>query len=106
MLLAGSLWVLVLSQLILGLAFGLIYYSSLFYSMDVGVTKAEHAGIHEAVIGAGNCGGPAIAAAALLLFPAIPSSGTLAVCLLLLCGLGGLFWLRYQRSVTPSKSLS
>jgi len=80
------------------LALGLIYYSSLFYSMDVGETKGEHGGIHEAAIGAGNCGGPAIAAAALLLFPDHPASGTLAVCLLLLCGLGGLFWLRYRRT--------
>ena len=46
--------------------------------------------------------GPAIAAAALLLFPAHPSSGTLAVCLLLLCGLGGLFWLRYKTSASAS----
>jgi MFS family permease len=98
MLLATGLWILVISQAILGLALGLIYYSSLFYSMDVGETKGEHGGIHEAAIGAGNCGGPAIAAAALLLFPGHPSSGTLAVCLLLLCGWGGLFWLRYKRT--------
>ena len=66
--------------------------------MDVGETKGEHGGIHESAIGAGNCAGPAIAAAALLLFPAHPASGPLAVCLLLLGGLGGLFWLRYQRT--------
>ena len=102
MLLAAALWMLILSQVVLGMAFGLIYYSSLFYSMDVGETKGEHAGIHEAVIGAGNCCGPAIAAAALLLFPAYPSSGTLAVCLLLLCGLGGLFWLRYKSGYDES----
>ena len=96
MLLATSLWVLVISQAVLGLSFGLIYYSSLFYSMDVGETKGEHGGFHESAIGAGLCSGPAIAAAALLLFPAHPSSGTLAVCLLLLGGLGGLFWLRYR----------
>jgi MFS family permease len=106
MLLAGALWVLVISQVVLGLTFGLIYYSSLFYSMDVGETKGEHAGIHEAAIGAGNCSGPAIAAAALLLFPAHPSSGTLAVCLLLFCGLGGLFWLRYKTSANASQSQS
>ena len=38
----------------LGCALGLIYYSSLFYSMDVGDTKGEHGGIHEAAIGLGN----------------------------------------------------
>ena len=98
MLLATNLWALVISQAVLGVSFGLIYYSSLFYSMDVGETKGEHGGFHESAIGAGLCSGPAIAAAALLLFPAHPSSGTLAVCLLLLGGLGGLFWLRYRRA--------
>jgi len=96
MLLAANLWVLVISQAVLGFSFGLIYYSSLFCSMDVGETKGEHSGIHEAVIGAGNCAGPGIAAAALFLFPAHPAGGTLAVCLLLACGLGGLFRLRYK----------
>ncbi len=104
MLLAAALWVLVVSQAVLGLALGLIYYSSLFYSLDVGETKGEHAGVHEAVIGAGNCCGPAIAAAALLFFPAHPSGGTLAVCWLLGCGLGGLFWLRYKASATACSS--
>jgi MFS family permease len=98
MLLARGLWVLVISQAVLGLTFGLIYHSSLFYSMDVGETKGEHGGIHESAIGAGNCGGPAIAALALALFPAQPYSGTLAVGLLLLGGLGGLFWLRYRKT--------
>jgi hypothetical protein len=74
--------------------------------MDVGETKGEHSGIHEAVIGAGNCAGPGIAAAALFLFTAHPASGTLAVCLLLACGLGGLFWLRYKTSASVSASRS
>ena len=98
MLLAPALWILVLSQMFLGAALGLIYHSSLFYSMDVGETKGEHGGIHESAIGAGNCAGPAIAAAALFLFPTHPASGTLAVCLLLLGGLGALFWMRYHKT--------
>ena len=98
MLLTHSLWVLVLAQVLLGAAFGLMYHSSLFYSMDVGETKGEHGGIHEAAIGAGNFGGPAIAALALALFPAQPHSGILAVGMLLLGGLGGLFWLRYRKT--------
>ena len=102
MLLAASLWMLVISQAVLGFCFALMYYSALFYSMDVGETKGEHSGIHEAVIGAGNCAGPGIAAAALLLFPAYPASGTLAVCLLLTCALAALFWLRYKPAPTES----
>jgi MFS family permease len=96
MLVVPSLWVIVLAQVLLGPALSLIYYSSLFYSMDVGETKGEHGGIHEAVIGVGNCVGPGVAAAALHFFPGHPSSGAWAVCLLLTPGLIALYWLRYR----------
>jgi len=89
-LLVPSLAVLVGAQLVFGIALGLIYYSSLFYSMDVGETKGEHGAIHEATIGLGNFAGPAVGAAALHFLPQSPHSGTLAVGVLLLCGLGGL----------------
>ena len=101
MFLVPQLWVLVLSQILLGPALGLIYYSSLFYAMDVGDTKGEHGGIHEAVIGVGNCVGPAVAAAALRFFPGRPGSGAWAVCLLLAPGLVVLYWMRY-RETRPS----
>ena len=68
MLLARDIWVLIASQAVFGLAIGLIYYSSLFYSMDVGETKGEHGGIHEAAIGAGNATWSAMAVAAAALF--------------------------------------
>jgi MFS family permease len=96
MLLVHHLWALVLAQIFLGPALGLIYYSSLFYSMDIGETKGEHGGIHEAVIGVGNSLGPALAAAALKFFPSHPGSGVWAVCLLLAPGLAVLYWLRYK----------
>jgi predicted MFS family arabinose efflux permease len=89
-LLVPSLAVLVGAQLVFGVALGLIYYSSLFYSMDVGETKGEHGGIHEAAIGLGNFAGPAVGAAALHFLPRSPHSGAVAVGVLLLCGLGGL----------------
>lgn len=85
-----NLWVLVLAQLVFGVAIGLIYYSSLFYSMDVGETKGEHGGIHEAAIGLGNFAGPAVGAAALYFLPQFTNSGAVAVSVLLLGGLGGL----------------
>jgi hypothetical protein len=85
-----SLAVLITSQLVFGVAIGLIYYSSLFYSMDAGETKAEHGGIHEATIGLGNFVGPAVGAAALHFLPHSANSGAVAVGALLLCGLGGL----------------
>jgi predicted MFS family arabinose efflux permease len=81
---------LIVAQIFFGGAIGLIYYSSLFYSMDASETKSEHGGIHEAAIGVGNCIGPAIGAASLQLFPQHTHNGAIAVSVLLLCGFGGL----------------
>jgi predicted MFS family arabinose efflux permease len=98
---APNVPVLVLAQLAFGVAAGLIYYSSLFYAMDLGDTKGEHGGIHEAAIGLGNFTGPAVGAACLQLFPAYANSGPLAVTALLLLGLGGLLALwRGGRGIT------
>jgi predicted MFS family arabinose efflux permease len=89
-----NLAIVVVAQIFFGGAIGLIYYSSLFYSMDVGETKGEHGGIHEAAIGLGNCAGPALGAAALHCLPQSANSGAVAVCALLLCGLAGLLVIR------------
>jgi predicted MFS family arabinose efflux permease len=85
-----NLAALVGAQLVFGGAVGLIYYSSLFYSMDVGETKGEHGGIHEAAIGLGNFAGPAVGAAALHFFPQPATNGVWAVSALLVCGCAGL----------------
>ena len=87
---APNLAILVSAQLVFGIVTGLIYYSSLFYSMDIGDTKGEHGGIHEAAIGLGNFAGPAAGAVSLHFLPQYANSGTLAVTGLLLLGLGGL----------------
>lgn len=96
-LLAPNLETLVGFQIIFGLALSLIYYSSLFYSMDVGEAKGDHAGFHEGMIGLGTGGGPALGAAALYFFPNVHNVGVAAVSGLLTCGLLGLFWLRFKR---------
>lgn len=85
-LLSPALWPVLLAQIAFGFAVGLVYYSSLFYSMDVGDTKGEHGGIHEAAIGAGIFGGPAMGAAAIAFFPAYAAAGVWAVAALLLAG--------------------
>lgn len=85
-----SLLVLVVAQIFFGGAIGLIYYSSLFYSMDAGDTKSEHGGIHEAAIGVGNCIGPATGAVTLQFVPGFVHGGAFAVTGLLLCGFGAL----------------
>ncbi len=97
LMLAGQFWLVLVAQLIFGGAVGLIYYSSLFYSMDVGEAKGEHGGLHEAAIGLGICVGPAVGAAAITLAPQSTHAGTWAVSGLLSAGLGGLLWLRARK---------
>ncbi len=97
-LLVPKLAVVVLAQIVFGAAAGLIYYSSLFYSMDRSDTQGEHGGIHEAAIGLGNFAGPATGALSLYVLPQRPASSALAVTLLLLGGLGGLISLWHKRS--------
>lgn len=84
---AQDLWWLSIGQVAFGFAVGLLYYSSLFYSMDVGEARAEHGGIHEAVMGAGNFVGPGIGAVSLLLAPKSSHAGVWAVGCLLGVGL-------------------
>jgi len=89
-LIVPNLWVLLASQIVFGTCIGLVYYSSLFYSMDATEAKGAHGGIHEAAIGLGNFAGPAAGALSLHFFPGSPQSAALAVTLLLLGGLGGM----------------
>ena len=97
LLLVPDLVVIVTAQLVFGFAVGLIYYSSLFYSMDVGDTKGEHGGFHEALIGIGLFGGPAVGALTLQLLPAAPNAGIWAVSTLLVIGMLLLLQLRKHR---------
>lgn len=97
LMLATQLWLVLIAQIVFGAAIGLIYYSSLFYSMDVGATKGEHGGLHEAAIGIGICAGPAVGAAALKFLPHASNASTWAVSGLLSIGLAGLLWLRGRK---------
>ena len=89
-LIVPNLAVLLLAQIFFGAAIGLIYYSSLFYSMDASEAKGEHGGIHEAAIGVGNFIGPALGAASLQWVPLYANSGAIAVSGLLMLGFGAL----------------
>ena len=100
---APSLILIVLAQVVLGGALGLLYYSSLFYSMDLSDTKGEHGGIHESVIGLGNCAGPAVGAASLHFLPQYANSGVFAVSSLLVLGLVGLISIQL-RAPRPNRS--
>jgi len=95
-LLAPVLWPVIVAQVTFGLATGLIYYSSLYYSMDVGETKGEHGGIHEAAIGAGIFAGPAMGAVAVHFLPQQPAAGAWGVSALLIVGLSLVLTLRWR----------
>jgi hypothetical protein len=66
--------------------------------MDVGETKGEHGGIHEAALGVGVCAGPAVGALSLYFFPQLPNMNAWAVTAFLAAGLGLLLCLRRGRS--------
>jgi MFS family permease len=86
-LLSFNIWMLIAAQVAFGLAVGLIYYSSLFYSMDVGESRGRRGGFHEGAIGLGTCAGPAVGVIALQTLPSHPNAGTWAISTLLMLGL-------------------
>ena len=98
------LWAVIAVQIAFGWCLGLIYYSSLYYSMHVGETKGEHGGAHEAAIGAGIFGGPAIGATSLALFPQQEHSSVIGVALVLTIGFGTLIFVRRRGSAAKSDS--
>ncbi|MBX3744708.1 MAG: MFS transporter [Verrucomicrobiae bacterium] len=95
-----ALLVVGIAQTVFGVALGLIYYSSLFYSMDVGDTKGDHGGIHEAAIGAGILGGPLVGAMAQWLRPGSPTAAAWAVSGVLGLGFLAILWMR-SRAARP-----
>jgi len=97
-LLIQNLWAVVAVQVVFGWCLGLIYYSSLYYSMHVGDTKGEHGGAHEAAIGAGIFSGPAIGATSIALFPNLPYSGVFGVAIVLSLGFATLLFVRLKRT--------
>ena len=61
---SSSIPLLIAAQCAFGWATALLYFSSLYYSMDGSETHGVHGGIHEALVGIGIGGGPAISVAA------------------------------------------
>lgn len=88
---ARSVAMLLAAEAGFGLSIGLIYYSSLFYSMNASEAKGTHGGLHEAMIGAGLFAGPAFGASSLFLLPAL--AGSWPVAGLLVAGMAGLLWM-------------
>ena len=96
-LMAQSIGLLMAAQVGFGLSIGLIYYSSLYYSMNVTENQGSNAGLHEAMIGAGLFIGPACGAATLYLVPTAIGIGAWSVGGLLCAGFSGLLFVKNYR---------
>ena len=94
---AQSIELLLAAQVGFGLSIGLIYYSSLYYSMNVTANHGSNAGLHEAMIGAGLFIGPAVGCATLYLVPAAIGIGAWSVGGLLCAGFSGILLVRHYR---------
>lgn len=97
MLMSHSIAFLLAAQAGFGLAIGLIYYSSLYYSMNVTENQGSNAGLHEAMIGVGLFVGPAAGAASLYFVPSAISVGAWSVGGLLCAGFSGLFFVWHRK---------
>ena len=90
----NEMWMLLTAQVVFGLSVGLIYYSSLFYSIDSGAAKSEHGGMHEAMIGFGTLLGAGVGAGAKFFWPEVAGIATWAVGGLLAVGFISLLFVR------------
>jgi MFS family permease len=97
LLMSPSIGLLLIAQVGFGLSIGLIYYSSLYYSMNVTENHGSNAGLHEAMIGVGLFIGPAVGCATLYLVPTAIGIGAWSVGGLLCVGFSGLVFLRNYR---------
>jgi predicted MFS family arabinose efflux permease len=99
--LAKNMPTLMVAQICFGISVGLIYYSSLYYSLNASSERGAHGGLHEAMIGAGLFVGPACGACSLLIVPAAASGGVMSVGGLLAAGFAGLLWMKGRQSRVP-----
>ena len=93
LILARSVPVMVVAQLCFGLSIGLIYYSSLYYSMNASEAMGALGGMHEAMIGAGLFLGPLCGAGAIFFLPLASNTGAWSVSGLLAAGFSALLWM-------------
>lgn len=97
-LMAQSVGLLLIAQVGFGLSIGLIYYSSLYYSMNVAENQGSNAGFHEAMIGVGQFVGPGLGALTLYLVPTAIGIGIWSVSGLLCAGFSGMLIVRHCKS--------
>lgn len=74
-----DLWAMIIGQVVLGLATGLVYTASLYFGMALTAGSASSGGYHEAMIGLGMTLGPAAALTMQYFRPGDPKAATVAV---------------------------
>ena len=84
---APNLASLLISQAVFGVSLGLIYQSSLFYSMAGSEAQGEHGGLHECFVGVGLTVGTLIAFLGNRFYPAQPALPLFAVIAVMMIGL-------------------
>jgi predicted MFS family arabinose efflux permease len=98
MMLAPSLLVHLLAQVAFGLSIGLLYQSSLFYSMAGSAQKGTHGGFHESFIGLGLATGASLAFVGDRIAPHHPTLSVLLVWTLMTVALA-LMWRLVRREL-------
>jgi MFS family permease len=91
---AKSVPLVLVAQTGFGIAIGLAYYSSLYYSMNASKNLESHGGLHESMIGVGQLLGPVLGAGSLLFLPSSSLAGVWSVSGLLTIGFGALLYMR------------
>jgi MFS family permease len=91
--------VMIIAQLVLGVAMGLIYCGSLYFGMVLSEGSTEHGGYHEALIGAGSILGPGIGALTQYAYGGSQSAATAGVAVVLGLSILASCWvsLHYRR---------
>jgi predicted MFS family arabinose efflux permease len=92
LLLSFSLPIFFVAQVGFGMSISLIYYSSLYYSMNASEEKGAHGGLHESMIGAGLLFGPAFGAGVHAFLPAAQNIRAWSVGGLLIAGFSIFLW--------------
>ncbi len=100
--LAPSIGILLAAQVVFGLGVGLLYQSSLFYSMAESNSQGEHGGFHETFIGLGIIVGPMAAYAGSTYAPHRPAIAVLGVIGLMAIGLAAMLRIGSKHAGRPA----
>ncbi len=107
MLISDHLPLVLLGEVVFGVASGMTYYAALYYAMVMKNAAVEAGGDHESLIGSGFFVGPAIGLGAVYLFGAASTAASAMIVavapFLIICTIGSLWSLRGARATAHFK---